>query len=84
MPGCLARELAPYGITVNSVAPGWIPVERHENGSQESMQRYVQAVPAGSMGKTEDVANAVLFFASEEASFMNGQKLSVNGANTVA
>ena len=80
---CMARELAPFGITVNNVAPGWIPVERHEDGDAESMNAYLARVPAGRWGTPKDVANAVLYFASEEAGFVNGQKLSVNGANTV-
>jgi 3-oxoacyl-[acyl-carrier protein] reductase len=78
-----ARELAGSGITVNMVAPGWIPVERHQNYSRESMQRYAADVPAGRMGTPHDVAPAVVYLASPEASFITGQTLSVNGGNTV-
>lgn len=80
---CMARELAPHGITVNNVAPGWIPVERHTELPQEAMDAYTARVPAGHMGTPEDIAHVVAFFASPEAGFVNGQSLSVNGANTV-
>lgn len=80
---CMARELAPHGITVNNVAPGWIPVERHTEVPADAMAEYTSRVPAGHMGRPEDVAHAVAFFASNEAGFINGQSLSVNGANTV-
>jgi 3-oxoacyl-[acyl-carrier protein] reductase len=78
-----ARELAGSGITVNMLAPGWIPVERHANYSTESMNHYAAAVPAGRMGTPEDVAPTVVYLASEEARFVTGQTLSVNGGNTV-
>jgi NAD(P)-dependent dehydrogenase (short-subunit alcohol dehydrogenase family) len=79
-----AMELAADGITVNLVAPGWIPTERHVNDSQESKDAYAEAVPMGHMGKPEDVAEAVAFLASEGARFVTGQKISVNGGNTLA
>jgi 3-oxoacyl-[acyl-carrier protein] reductase len=78
-----ARELAGSGITVNMVAPGWIPVERHTNCSPEAIRDYKLGVPAGRMGLPHDVAASVLYFASEEASFVTGQTLSVNGGNSV-
>ncbi len=78
-----ALELAPWQITVNLVAPGWIPTERHANDSQESKDAYARAVPLGHMGVPEDVAEAVAFLASDGARFITGQKLSVNGGNTL-
>ena len=78
----MARELAPFGITVNMVAPGWIPVERHEKAPQEAKDAYLREVPAGRWGTPQDVADAVLYFASEEASFVTGQTLCVNGGMT--
>lgn len=78
-----ARELAGSGITVNMVAPGWIPVERHAAYSPEQMRSYVDGVPAGRMGTPLDVAASVIYLASEEARFVTGQTLSVNGGNTV-
>jgi 3-oxoacyl-[acyl-carrier protein] reductase len=78
----MARELAPFGITVNTVAPGWIPVERHEKVPQKEKDDYFKLVPAGRWGTPQDVAGAVLYFASEEASFVTGQTLCVNGGMT--
>ncbi|HEV2275389.1 MAG TPA: SDR family oxidoreductase [Acidobacteriaceae bacterium] len=78
-----ARELAPTGITVNLVAPGWIPTERHADVSQEEMQAYANLVPMRRMGIPEDVAKAVAFLAGDAAKFITGQKISVNGGNTL-
>jgi len=78
-----ARELAGSGITVNMVAPGWIPVERHAHYSNESLANYRAGVPAGRLGTPADVAPTVVYLASEEAGFVTGQTLSVNGGNTV-
>jgi 3-oxoacyl-[acyl-carrier protein] reductase len=79
-----ALELAPWGITVNLVAPGWIPTERHVNDPQEMKDAYAAAVPLKHMGQPEDVGAAVAFLASDAAKFITGQKLSVNGGNTLA
>lgn len=78
----MATELAPYGITVNSVAPGWIPVERHEKDPQAVKDAYLAIVPMGRWGTPEDVGFAILYYASEEAAFVTGQTLCVNGGNT--
>jgi 3-oxoacyl-[acyl-carrier protein] reductase len=78
-----AMELAGWGITVNHVAPGWIPTERHANDPQSAKDAYAAAVPMRHMGRPEDVAEAVAFLASDGAGFMTGQKLSVNGGNTL-
>lgn len=75
----MSRELAPFGITVNMVAPGWIPVERHESDPQEAKDAYFSLIPAGRWGTPQDVADAVLYLASEEASFVTGQTICVNG-----
>jgi 3-oxoacyl-[acyl-carrier protein] reductase len=79
----LARELAPWGITVNSIAPGWIPVERHAKDPQSEKDAYLATIPAGRWGTPEDAAAAVAFLASEAAAFISGQSLGVNGARTV-
>jgi len=78
----MSRELAPFGITVNVVAPGWIPVERHDKVPQEEKYAYFRLIPAGRWGVPMDVAWACLYFASEEASFITGQTLCVNGGMT--
>jgi 3-oxoacyl-[acyl-carrier protein] reductase len=74
-----ARELAPFGITVNTVAPGFVPVERHAGVSDAIRSAYVASVPAGLMGSPDDIAHAVSFFASEAAAFVTGQRLVVDG-----
>jgi 3-oxoacyl-[acyl-carrier protein] reductase len=79
-----AMELAPWQITVNLVAPGWIPTERHINDPQEMKDAYAAAVPLKHMGDHDDVGEAVAFLASDAAKFITGQKLSVNGGNTLA
>jgi 3-oxoacyl-[acyl-carrier protein] reductase len=78
-----ARELAPSGITVNLVAPGWIPTERHADATEEDLDLYVASVPMKRMGKPEDVAKAVAFLAGEDAGFITGQSFAVNGGNTL-
>jgi 3-oxoacyl-[acyl-carrier protein] reductase len=78
----MSQELAPFGITVNMVAPGWIPVERHEKDPQAEKDAYRALIPAGRWGTPQDVADAVLYFASDEASFVTGQTLCINGGMT--
>jgi 3-oxoacyl-[acyl-carrier protein] reductase len=79
-----AMELAPHGITVNLVAPGWIPTERHESDPQEAKDAYAAEVPMKHMGEHADIAAAVAFLAGDGAKFITGQKISVNGGNTLA
>jgi 3-oxoacyl-[acyl-carrier protein] reductase len=78
----MSRELAPFGITVNMVAPGWVPVERHEKDPQVEKDAYKALIPMQRWGVPQDVADAVLYFASEEASFITGQTICVNGGMT--
>jgi 3-oxoacyl-[acyl-carrier protein] reductase len=78
-----ARELAPTGITVNLIAPGWIPTERHLHSTEAEMHSYTERVPMKHMGTPEDVANTVAFLAGEAGRFITGQKISVNGGNTL-
>lgn len=78
----MATELAPYGITVNIVAPGWIPVERHATDPQAAKDAYLATIPMKRWGTPDDVADAVLYFARDEASFVTGQTLCVNGGKT--
>jgi NAD(P)-dependent dehydrogenase (short-subunit alcohol dehydrogenase family) len=78
-----ALELAEWNITVNLVAPGWIPTERHARDPQNMKDDYTTAVPMRRMGVPEDIAAAVVFLASDAANFITGQKISVNGGNTL-
>lgn len=78
----MARELAPTGITVNMIAPGWIPADPHAQEPRSLMDEYFTLIPARRWGLPEDVAGAVLYLASDEASFVTGQTLCVNGGLT--
>jgi 3-oxoacyl-[acyl-carrier protein] reductase len=78
----MARELAPFGITVNMVAPGWIPVERHESDPQELKDEYFSLIPMRRWGIPKDVADACVYLASQEAGFVTGQTICVNGGMT--
>ncbi len=75
----LAKELGPRGITVNAVAPGFIPTALTDVLPESARQAAIQATPLGRLGTCEDVAEAVAFLASEAASFITGQVLSVDG-----
>jgi 3-oxoacyl-[acyl-carrier protein] reductase len=78
-----ARELGPFGITVNLVAPGWIPVERHAGASADDLNDYLSEIPLGRMGRPEDVAAMVSFVASEAAGFITGEHITINGGHTL-
>jgi len=78
-----ARELGPFGITVNAVAPGFVPVERHADVPDEVRQAYLASVPAGRMGTPGDIAHAVSFLASEGAGFVTGQRIVVDGGRSL-
>ena len=79
----MATELAPWNITVNMIAPGWIPVERHANDPQEQKDGYRALIPMDRWGVPEDVIGATVFLASDAASFVTGQNICVNGGMTV-
>jgi 3-oxoacyl-[acyl-carrier protein] reductase len=75
----LAGEVATRGITVNCIAPGFIATAMTESLSEEQKDRLVGAVPAGRLGTPEDVAACAVFLASDEAAYVTGQTLHVNG-----
>jgi 3-oxoacyl-[acyl-carrier protein] reductase len=75
----LARQLAPYGINVNAVSPHAIETEMSAQWSEERRNEIIASIPLGRLGKAEDVAEAVLFLVSDEASFITGEILDVNG-----
>jgi 3-oxoacyl-[acyl-carrier protein] reductase len=76
-----SRELGPDRITVNLVAPGWIPVERHAGVPAADLEGYRADVPLGRIGQPDDVAAAVSFLASEPAGFITGERITVNGGH---
>ena len=75
----LAKELAPSGITVNCVAPGMIETGMNAHLSVEELNDFVDTIPLGRMGSTAEIASAIYFLASEEADYITGQVLGVNG-----
>ena len=75
----LAREVASRGITVNAVAPGFIPTALTNDLSQGLKDSMMNLIPVGRWGKPEEVAYAVAFLASDEAAYISGQVLSVDG-----
>lgn len=77
-----AKELGPYGITVNLIAPGFIPTERHEDVEHSVLESYTHEVPLRRMGDPMDIGRAVSFLASADGGFVTGQALAVNGGYT--
>ncbi len=75
----LARELAPHGVTVNAVCPGAIRTRAHDRLRPEVLAKIVADTPAGFVGSPEDVAATVRFLASDEARFITGQTLLIDG-----
>jgi len=75
----VAKELAPRHITVNAIAPGWIETDMTEVLSAETLASMRSAIPLGRPGKPEDVAAAVGFLASEQANYITGQVLHIDG-----
>jgi len=78
----MATELAPLGITVNTIAPGWVPVERHLEAADFERKKTAyetNRVPSGRVGVPADILAAVRYFAGDDAGFATGQYLCVNG-----
>lgn len=75
----LAREMGSRGITVNAVAPGFIPTDLTANLPEEIKQASLTAIPLGRWGTPQEIAYAVAFLASDEAAYITGQVLSVDG-----
>ncbi|HAY44959.1 MAG TPA: 3-oxoacyl-ACP reductase [Gammaproteobacteria bacterium] len=75
----LAQEVGSRGITVNSVAPGFIQTDMTDSLSDDQKSALVSSIPAGRLGQPEDIASAVVYLAGEEASYVNGVTLHVNG-----
>lgn len=74
-----AKELAPRGITVNAIAPGFITTEMTDQLSEELKSEMLKQIPLGKLGEPDDVAKVVTFLASEDSRYITGQTLHVNG-----
>lgn len=79
MTKAMAKELAPSGIRVNCVSPGMIDTDMNSCYDSETVASVVEEIPLGRIGKPEDVANAVFFLSGEDASYITGQVIGVNG-----
>jgi 3-oxoacyl-[acyl-carrier protein] reductase len=79
----VARELAGRNITVNAVAPGFIATDMTAKLGEEILQKVREEIPLGRLGEPQDVADAVLFLASDAASFITGHVLTIDGGLTV-
>ena len=75
----LAREVSARGVTVNAVAPGFIESDMTAGLDETLREAYLQQIPAGRFGDPEDIAHAIAFLASDEAGYITGQTLSVDG-----
>ncbi|MEI4259897.1 MAG: 3-oxoacyl-ACP reductase FabG [Candidatus Dasytiphilus stammeri] len=80
----LAQEVAAKGITVNVVAPGFIETDMTSRLKEEIRSKILQKIPVGRFGSTQDIANAVAFLVSEDAAYITGQTLHINGGMYMA
>lgn len=74
-----AKELASRGVTVNAIAPGYVVTKMTERLPESAKQAFLDAIPLGRAGRPEDVAHMVVFLASEEAGYITGQVINVDG-----
>jgi 3-oxoacyl-[acyl-carrier protein] reductase len=83
-----AHELGPFGITVNSIAPGFVlsnptSIRQWERYREEGQRALLERIATRRLGRVEDIANGVLFFVGEEASWVTGQVLSIDGGHSI-
>ena len=79
----VAKEVGSRGITVNCIAPGWIETEMTESLPLNSKDELLDRIPLKRIGKPEDIAHAVLFLASNEAGYITGQTITVDGGRVI-
>lgn len=78
-----AKEFSSRNIRVNAVAPGFIKTDMTDKLPEEVVENYLKAIPSGKLGSVDDVSNLCLFLASDEASYITGQTISVDGGLTM-
>ena len=79
----IAKEVASRGITANCIAPGWIETSMTEKLSEEVKSEFLSHIPVGRIGSPDDIANAVIFLASDEAGYITGQTITVDGGRII-
>jgi len=79
----IAKEVASRGITANCIAPGWIETSMTSNLNNKTKSKFLSEIPIGRMGSPEDIANAVIFLASNESSYITGQTITVDGGRII-
>jgi acetoacetyl-CoA reductase len=80
----LAQEGASKGVTVNCIAPGYIDTEMVKAVPEAALQKIIATIPVGRLGKAEEIAQAAAFLASDDAGFITGATLTINGAQYIA
>ena len=79
----IAKEFASRGITANCVAPGWIETSMTDQLSTEVKNKFLSQIPIGKIGQSKDIANTVIFLASDEAEYITGQTITVDGGRII-
>ena len=79
----IAKEVGSRGITVNCIAPGWIDTEMTEELPENSKKDLLDRIPISKIGKPEDIAYTAVFLASDEASYITGQTITVDGGRVI-
>ena len=79
----IAKEVASRGITANCIAPGWIETSMTEKLSDEVKSEFLSHIPVGRIGSPDDISNAVIFLASNEAEYITGQTITVDGGRII-
>jgi len=79
----IAKEVGTRGITVNCIAPGWIDTEMTIDLPENDKEELLNRIPIGKIGKPEDIAYAALFLASNEANYITGQTITVDGGRVI-
>ena len=79
----IAKEVGSRGITVNCIAPGWIDTEMTDELPENSKSALLDRIPLGKIGKPEDIAYTALFLASNEANYITGQTITVDGGRII-
>lgn len=79
----LAKEVGPSGITVNSIAPGMIDTKMNAHLSEEEKKEFTDSLPISRTGSTSEIANAVLYLASDDAAYITGQTLAIDGGLSI-